>query len=67
MGFGVLRIDGDGAPEVSHRFFDLPTRTQGHAEIEMGVGVVRIQLHRPSQLTDRLVESRAKDRATMHG
>ena len=57
MGIGVSRVDLDHLAQVRDRFIEPVARTEQHREIEMRVGIVRIQLHGATELGDRVIGS----------
>ena len=57
MGIGVPRVDLDHLAQVRDPFTELVAWTEQHGEIEVRVGIVRIQLHGATELGDRVIGS----------
>ena len=57
MRVGVPWVDLDHLAQVCNRFIELVARTEQHGEIEVRVGIVRIQLYGATELGDRVIGS----------
>ena len=57
MGIGVPRVDLDHLAQVRDRFTELVARTEQHGEIEVRIGIVRIQPYGATELGDRRVRN----------
>ena len=57
MGVGVLWVDLDDTAKMPDRLLDLVPRTEQHREIEVRIGVIRVELHRAPELRDRRIDT----------